>query len=60
MKKGLKYYLGLNYPITVETFEEDGKVGYSLEIPDLPGCGADGNTLNKALYLRMISAVNFY
>ena len=49
MKKGLKYYLGLNYPITVETFEEDGKVGYSLEIPDLPGCGADGNTLNKAL-----------
>ena len=49
MKKGLKHYLGLNYPITVETFEEDGKVGYSLEIPDLPGCGADGNTLNKAL-----------
>jgi antitoxin HicB len=49
MKKGLKYYLGLNYPITVETFEEDGKVGYSLEIPDLPGCGAAGNTLNKAL-----------
>ena len=49
MKKSLKYYLSLNYPITVETFEEDGKVGYSLEIPDLPGCGAAGNTLNKAL-----------
>ncbi|MCK4390544.1 MAG: type II toxin-antitoxin system HicB family antitoxin [Desulfobacterales bacterium] len=49
MKKDLKYYIKLNYPITIETYTEDGKVHYSLEVPDLPGCGADGKTLHEAM-----------
>jgi len=49
MKKSLKYYLNLNYPISVETYTENEETGYALEIPDLPGCGADGKTLNEAM-----------
>jgi antitoxin HicB len=44
MKKNLNYYLGLKYPVTVE----EDKDGYSLEIPDLPGCHAYGTTLDEA------------
>jgi antitoxin HicB len=44
MKKNLKYYLGLKYPVTTEKDED----GYSLEIPDLPGCHAYGKTLEEA------------
>jgi len=49
MKKNLKYYLNLNYPISVETYTEKGETGYALEIPDLPGCGAGGKTLDEAM-----------
>ena len=49
MKKNLKYYLKLNYPITIESIEEDGEIYFSLEIPDLQGCGATGLTLDEAM-----------
>ena len=49
MKKDLKYYMNLNYPITIETYAEDEQTYYSLEIPDLQGCGAEAQTLDKAL-----------
>lgn len=49
MKKNLTYYLNLNYPITIETSSEDKELHYSLEIPDLPGCGAEAKTLDEAL-----------
>jgi antitoxin HicB len=49
MKKDLKFYLSLKYPHTVEEYEEDGKTYISLEIPDLPGCGAAGETYEEAL-----------
>jgi antitoxin HicB len=49
MKKNLKYYLSLKYPITVDTYLEDGEARYSLEIPDLPGCGAGGETIEEAM-----------
>ena len=49
MRKSLKYYKSLNHPITLETYTEDGKVHYSLEIPDLPGCGAHGQSFDEAL-----------
>ncbi len=49
MKKDLKYYLSLKYPHTVEEYEEDGKAYISLEIPELPGCGAWGETYGEAL-----------
>ena len=49
MKKNLKHYLSLKYPITIETYLEDGETRYSLEIPDLPGCGAGGETIEEAM-----------
>jgi len=49
MNKNLTYYLNLNYPITIETSTEDKELHYSLEIPDLPGCGAEAKTLDEAL-----------
>lgn len=49
-KKDLKYYLGLNYPITIEKYTEyDEKEYFAVEIPDLPGCGAGGKTIEEAL-----------
>jgi len=49
MKKDLSYYLNLNYPITITKDEENGKVYFEAEIPDLPGCGAHGETIEEAL-----------
>ncbi len=45
MKKDIKYYIGLNYPVTLEKNPEGG---FSIEIPDLPGCHAYGKTLKEA------------
>jgi antitoxin HicB len=46
--KTLKYYLRLKYPITVIEAPEGG---YVVEIEDLPGCIAQGNTLEKAMQM---------
>ncbi len=43
--KDVQYYLKLNYPKTVSK-HEDGI--YVVEIPDLPGCVADGDTIQEA------------
>lgn len=48
--KDIKYYLELNYPITIDTFSEfDRKKRYVAEITDLPGCSAHGDTIEEAL-----------
>jgi antitoxin HicB len=47
--KGLTYYMTLHYPYTMEQYEEEGKIYFSLSIPDLPGCGAIGETVEQAL-----------
>lgn len=44
--KPLEYYLSLKYPISLYP-EEDG--GYTVMIPDLPGCLAQGDTPEEAL-----------
>ncbi|MEL6453991.1 MAG: type II toxin-antitoxin system HicB family antitoxin [Cyanobacteria bacterium J06623_5] len=44
-KKPLEYYLSLSYPITFYP-EEVG--GFTVEIPDLPGCLSQGETLEEA------------
>lgn len=50
MEKKLSYYMALNYPITVEKYiEDDGQENFAVEIPDLPGCGSHGATLEEAL-----------
>ena len=47
-ERNLEYYLSLKYPYTIEEEEEDGEKVYVTEIPDLPGCGAEGSTLEEA------------
>ena len=49
MRKDLSYYLDLKYPITLSQDEENGEVYFQAEIPDLPGCGAHGETIEEAL-----------
>ena len=44
-RKPLEYYLNLNYPITFYP-EEVG--GFTVEVPDLPGCLSQGETLEEA------------
>jgi len=48
MNKDSRYYLNLKYPLIIREGEENGEKVYSLEIPDLPGCGAEGKTLEEA------------
>jgi antitoxin HicB len=44
----LAHYLSLKFPFTVEESEEEGKNFYVLSFPDLPGCWAEGETLEEA------------
>lgn len=44
-RKPLEYYLGLKYPAT---FEEAPEGGYFIQIEDLPGCYAQGETVEGA------------
>lgn len=46
--RDLKFYMSLNYPVTVELYEEDGKQRFGLQIPDLQGVWADGKTIEEA------------
>src|SRR3989304_1845299 len=51
-RKPLKYYLSLKYPVTIHAAPEGG---YLAEIEDLPGCLAQGETLNEAYELIEIA-----
>ncbi len=44
--ESLDYYLSLKYPMSIYP-EEDG--GYTVIIPDLPGCMTQGETLEEAV-----------
>lgn len=44
-RKPLEYYLNLKYPVTIHEAPEGGVVA---EIADLPGCLAQGETLEEA------------
>ncbi|NMG60979.1 type II toxin-antitoxin system HicB family antitoxin [Geitlerinema sp. P-1104] len=44
--KTLEYYLSLKYPMSIYP-EDEG--GYTVMIPDLPGCLSQGETLEEAL-----------
>lgn len=45
-KQSLEYYLSLKYPMSVYPEEE----GYTIIIPDLPGCISQGDTLEEGLH----------
>jgi len=49
VKKDLSYYLKLDYPITITKDIDKGEVYFEAEIPDLPGCGAHGKTIDEAI-----------
>ena len=50
MKKDLSYYLSLRYHIVIEKhFDYEGEEYFWAEIPDLPGCGAEGETIEEVL-----------
>ena len=49
MKKDLSYYLNLNYHFTIAPDIDEGKIYYVAEHPDLPGCGAHGETIADAI-----------
>ena len=38
-----------NYPITIRPLTKDEGGGYLVEFPDLPGCMADGESIEQAL-----------
>lgn len=44
-KKDLEYYLALPYKVVLYPAEEGG---YAIEIPELPGCISQGQTLEEA------------
>jgi antitoxin HicB len=55
-RKPLEYYLNLKYPITLHKAPEGGFVA---EIEDLPGCLAQGETLEEA-YLEIEIALKLW
>lgn len=45
--KDLEYYMRLNYEIKVRRLSEEEGGGWFAEIPLLPGCMADGDTIEE-------------
>ena len=45
----------LTYPACFYPCEEN-KIGYTVEVPDLPGCVSEGNTLADALLMATDAA----
>lgn len=40
----------LKYPVTIRPLSKEEGGGYLAEFPDLPGCVADGKTIEEALH----------
>lgn len=40
----------LKYPVTIRPLSKEEGGGYLVEFPDLPGCMADGETVEEALH----------
>jgi antitoxin HicB len=49
MVRDLDYYLGLDYSIRVRCLTKDEGEGWYVEIPLLPGCVAEGETVDDAM-----------
>ncbi len=49
MKKDLKYYCKQQYEIKIRRLAEDEGGGWLAEIPILPGCVSDGETVEEAV-----------
>ncbi len=51
-KKPLDYYIRLEYPVTLEAAPEGG---YFIQIEELPGCYAQGETVEEAVEMIQIA-----
>ena len=51
-RQPLDYYLGLKYPVTLEEAPEGG---YFIQIENLPGCFAQGETIKEAMEMIEIA-----
>lgn len=49
MAKDLDYYMSLEYEIKLRKLMEEEGSGWFAEIPSLPGCMSDGETVEEAL-----------
>lgn len=49
MAKDLNYYVNLEYEIKLRRLTEEEGSGWLAEIPSLPGCMADGETVEESL-----------
>lgn len=49
MAKDLEYYMGLEYDLRIRKLTEDEGGGWFAEIPLLPGCMADGESVEEAV-----------
>jgi antitoxin HicB len=49
MAKDLNYYANLEYEIKLRKLTDEEGSGWFAEIPSLPGCIADGETVEEAL-----------
>lgn len=49
MAKDLNYYANLEYEIKLRKLTDEEGSGWFAEIPSLPGCMADGGTVEEAL-----------
>lgn len=47
--KDLNYYLDLNYDLRIRRLAPEEGSGWFIEIPLLPGCVSDGETIEEAL-----------
>lgn len=49
IKKGLKYYLNLNWSYTIEIDSHKGKKIYIIRVNELPGVCTDATTIEKGM-----------
>lgn len=49
MEERLVYYTSLNYDLKISALSEEDGGGFMAEIPNLPGCCSDGETINEAV-----------
>lgn len=47
--RDLNYYLGLNYEVKLRQLSEEEGGGWFAEVPLLPGCMSDGETIEEAV-----------
>ena len=47
--KNKDYYMDLNYELKIRKLTEDDGGGWFAEIPQLPGCMSDGETIEEAI-----------